>query len=69
MLKASNMRAKSADELKTELGELRKENFRLRMQQATQQLTKTSELGRVRRDIAVVTTVMNERRGEGRRPQ
>ncbi len=62
MVKASEIRARTGEELQTELQELRKESFRLRMQKATQQLNRTSELGRVRRDIAVVMTVLREKR-------
>lgn len=62
MLRASDMRKKSLAELESELGDLRKEGFRLRMQKTTQQLTNTSSLGRVRREIAIVLTVMREKR-------
>lgn len=65
MLRASDMRKKTLAELGAELEELRKEGFRLRMQKSTQQLTNTSALGRVRREIAVVLTVMREKRGAG----
>lgn len=65
MLRASDMRKKTLAELGSELEELRKEGFRLRMQKSTQQLTNTSALGRVRREIAVVLTVMREKRGAG----
>ena len=50
-------------DLTKELNELLKAQFSLRMQIATQQLTKTSELGKVRRDIARVRTVMAEKAG------
>jgi len=63
LIKASDMRTKTEQELRAELSELRKESFKLRMQKATQQLTKTSDLGRVRRDVAVVMTVLREKRG------
>jgi large subunit ribosomal protein L29 len=55
------MRSKSAVELKQELMELLKAQFSLRMQHATQQLSDTSQLGKVRRDIARVRTVLNEK--------
>ncbi len=48
------LREKSADDLKAHLGELRKEQFSLRMQQVTGQLPKTHETRRVRREIARV---------------
>ena len=49
---ASELRAKSREELQQELSSLLKAQFGLRMQKATQQLTNTSQLGKVRRDIA-----------------
>ncbi|MDX2219262.1 MAG: 50S ribosomal protein L29 [Burkholderiales bacterium] len=55
------MRTKSADDLNKELLELRKAQFGLRMQQATQQLTNTSELGKMKRNIARIKTVLNEK--------
>ena len=60
-MKASELRNKSDADLQKELNELLKAQFSLRMQIATQQLTKTSELGKVRRDIARVRTVMTEK--------
>lgn len=55
------MRTKSADDLNKELLELRKAQFGLRMQQATQQLTNTSDLGKMKRNIARIKTVLNEK--------
>ena len=63
-MKASELRAKSAEELKSELLSLLKAQFGLRMQLATQQLAKTSELKKVRRDIARVRTVLTEKAGK-----
>ena len=60
-MKASELRAKSDDELKSELNDLLKAQFGLRMQVATQQLTNTSQMKKVRRDIARVRTVMKEK--------
>jgi large subunit ribosomal protein L29 len=60
-MKASELRAKSAEELKSELLSLLKAQFGLRMQLATQQLAKTSELKKVRRDIARVRTLIREK--------
>jgi len=60
-MKASDLREKSSDELRQELGELLKAQFSLRMQVATQQLTNNSQIGKVRRDIARVRTVINEK--------
>jgi large subunit ribosomal protein L29 len=55
---------KSAGELNDELNALLKEQFGLRMQKATQQLTNTSKLKDVRRGIARVRTLMNRKAGE-----
>ena len=60
-MKPSELRAKSVDELQKELLELRKAQFGLRMQLATQSLTKNSEIQRVKREIARVHTVLNEK--------
>jgi large subunit ribosomal protein L29 len=55
------MRTKSPEDLNKELLELRKAQFGMRMQQATQQLTKTTEIGNVKRDIARIKTILNEK--------
>ncbi|HMV01216.1 MAG TPA: 50S ribosomal protein L29 [Rhodocyclaceae bacterium] len=60
-MKASELRTKSADELNKELLDLLKAQFGLRMQVATQQLSNTSQLGKVRRDIARVRTLIREK--------
>ncbi|AKR42448.1 MULTISPECIES: 50S ribosomal protein L29 [Methylophilus] len=60
-MKASELRAKSADELNNELVELRRAQFSLRMQLATQQLNKVDQLGKVRKDIARVNSVLAEK--------
>ena len=60
-MKASELRAKSVDELKTELLDLLKAQFGLRMQLATQQLSNTSQMSKVRRDIARVRTLIREK--------
>ncbi len=52
--------AKTPDELRTELGALLKEQFGLRMQKATQQLTNTSKLKEVRRSIARARTLLHQ---------
>ena len=56
-MKVSELRSKDADGLQKELNELLKAHFSLRMQHATQQLGNTSQLTKVRRDIARVRTV------------
>ena len=53
--------AKSPDELKTELAALLKEQFNLRMQRATQQLTNTEKLKQVRRNIARARTLIHQK--------
>jgi large subunit ribosomal protein L29 len=58
--------AKSPDELKTELAALLKEQFNLRMQRATQQLTNTEKLKQVRRNIARARTLMHQKAEGGR---
>jgi large subunit ribosomal protein L29 len=55
-----DLRTKSPEDLKTELHALLKEQFGLRMQKATQQLTNTSKLPSVRRDIARVRTMLHQ---------
>jgi large subunit ribosomal protein L29 len=60
-MKAAELREKSGDELKTELEGLLRAQFGLRMQLATQQLSNTSQLKKVKRDIARVRTVMREK--------
>ncbi|MBY0575044.1 MAG: 50S ribosomal protein L29 [Gallionellaceae bacterium] len=60
-MKASELRVKPAEDLQQELLSLTKAQFGLRMQVATQQMTNTSELRKVRRDIARVKTVLNEK--------
>ena len=59
-MKASELRGKSPDELQRELTQLLRDQFKLRMQKATQQLTNTSQLRKVRKDIARTRTVMAE---------
>ena len=60
-MKATELRGKDQDALQKELNDLLKAQFGLRMQIATQQLGNTSQLKKVRRDIARVKTVMNSK--------
>ena len=60
-MKTSELRAKDPAELQQELNEMLKAQFSLRMQIATQQLTNTSQIKKVRRDIARVRTIINEK--------
>ncbi len=61
-MKASSLREKSEQELREELVTLRKEQFNLRMQDATGQLTRPDQFSKVRRNIARVKTILNEKR-------
>lgn len=63
-MKASELKAKSKAELKEELLSLTKAQFGMRMQVATQQMTKTSELRQVRRAIARIKTVMTQKEAQ-----
>ena len=63
-MNVSEMRQKSAEELQQELLELLREQFNLRMQRATGQLSKPHLVKRVRRDVARVKTILNEKAGE-----
>jgi large subunit ribosomal protein L29 len=58
-MKASELQGKDREALSKELNDLLKAQFGLRMQIATQQLNNTSQLKKIRRDIARVKTVMN----------
>lgn len=62
----SEARAKTVDELRDALEGLKKEQFNLRFQRATQQLDNTSRVRQVRREIARIKTVLNEKRAEAR---
>ena len=59
-MKAEDLRSRSIDELNEELVALRREQFNLRMQQATGEHPHVHEHTRVRKDIARVKTVLNE---------
>jgi large subunit ribosomal protein L29 len=60
-MKATELRGKDQAALTKELNDLLKAQFGLRMQIATQQLNNTAQLKKVRRDIARVKTVMNQK--------
>ncbi|MDP2561971.1 50S ribosomal protein L29 [Psychrobium sp. 1_MG-2023] len=57
------LREKSVEELNTALLELLREQFNLRMQNSTGQLAQTHLLKNVRRDIARVKTILNQKAG------
>jgi large subunit ribosomal protein L29 len=59
---AKEIRAKSAEDLEKELLELAREAFNLRMQKGTGQLSRPNQVKEVRRNIARIKTVLNERR-------
>ena len=62
---AQDLRKKEEGELREELSELLKEQFNLRMQRGIGQLATPHDLRRVRRDIARLRTVLNEKKNEG----
>ncbi|MDI2090682.1 50S ribosomal protein L29 [Commensalibacter oyaizuii] len=59
-LKPADLRAKTIDELKTLLVDLKREQFNLRFQRATGQNEGISRVGVIRRDIARIKTIMGE---------
>jgi large subunit ribosomal protein L29 len=63
-MKATELREKNGEELQKELEGLLRAQFGLRMQLATQQLSNTSQMKKVKRDIARVRTVMREKAGK-----
>ncbi len=65
-MKAADVRAMSADQLKDELAKLKKEQFNLRFQKATGQLEKSSRIEEVRRDIARVKTIARQKAAEAK---
>ena len=60
-MKATDLRARSTDELTEEVDTLGREIFNLRFQRASGQLENTARVRQVRRDIARIKTVLNER--------
>ena len=65
-MKASDVRAKTPDQLNDELGALKKEQFNLRFQKATGQLEKSSRINEVRKDIARVKTIARQKAAEAK---
>ena len=63
-MKASDLRAKTADELNKELLVLLEMQFKQKMQSATGQLSQTHLLKQVRRDVARIKTLLNEKTGK-----
>ncbi|HBU99309.1 MULTISPECIES: 50S ribosomal protein L29 [Thalassospira] len=62
-MKVADLRAKSADELKQMLLDLRKESFNMRFQQASGQFENTARVRQVRRDIARIKTLLGNEKG------
>jgi len=60
-MKSQDVRAKTDDELKGQVDELKKEQFNLRFQRASGQLENTARVRQVRRDLARVKTILGER--------
>jgi large subunit ribosomal protein L29 len=66
-MKAADLNKKTLQQLNTELTELRREQFNLRMQKATGQLAKSDQVAKVRKNIARVKTVLNQKTAAGER--
>ena len=60
-MKPVDIRAKSEDELRDQLRDLKKEAFNLRFQSATNQLENTARVRQVRREVARVSTILNQK--------
>jgi large subunit ribosomal protein L29 len=63
-MRAKELRDKSVDELTKTLGDLEEQLFKLRFQKSTGQIEDPTKIRRVRKDIARVLTVMNERQAQ-----
>jgi len=63
-MNAADLRSKTESELKIELHNLLRERFNLNMQRGTGQLTRPDQMRKVRKDIARVNTVLNEKAGD-----
>lgn len=62
MVKTKDLRTMTVDELETKLVQNKKEQFNLRVQQSTGQLSNTSQVRKVRREIAKINTLIAERK-------
>lgn len=62
MVKTKDLRAMTIDELEAKLLENKKEQFNLRVQQSTGQLSNTAQIRKVRREIAKINTLITERK-------
>jgi large subunit ribosomal protein L29 len=65
-MKASDVRALSADQMNDELAKLKKEQFNLRFQKATGQLEKTARFNEVRKDIARIKTIVRQKAADAK---
>jgi large subunit ribosomal protein L29 len=65
---ASELRSKTPEQLREQLVALKKEAFNLRFQQATNQLDNTARVRNVRRDVARIHTVLNEKAAAAANP-
>ena len=63
-MNAADLRSKTESELKLELHNLLRERFNLNMQRGTGQLTRPDQMRKVRKDIARLNTVLNEKAGD-----
>ena len=63
MAKIDDLKARTDDQLQEELANLKREQFNLRFQAATNQLEKPSRVREVRRTIAQIRTLQNQRSG------
>ena len=64
-MKAADLNKKTLQQLNTELTELRREQFNLRMRKSTGQLAKSDQVAKVRKNIARVKTVLNQKTAAG----
>ena len=64
MVKASELRAKTPDQLSDRLVELKKEQFNLRFQRASGQLENTARVRLVRREVAAIKTILGQNRAQ-----
>ncbi len=64
MAKAQDLRAKNTEELEGRLADLKKEQFNLRFQRASGQLSNTAQFGHIRREIAQIKTILSTKRAE-----
>jgi len=62
-MNVKELREKSVEDLNKELGNLQRQQFTLRMAQATGQLAQNSKIGVVRKNIARIKTLLTEKQG------